>query len=379
MTHACELSHGVLPRSAPPACVCASLCHAATSVPACLPARSSSLPLTAAVAAAAAMPSLACFLLLAACWCLAVARRPQPPPPPPISPMDVLHAVHSGGAFRPGNHSRSPAAGIGLLSEGVEEEEKEEEEDEEITLSSGHDCRTARAAAEASRRNHGAGGKMYLPSCSPDGRYEETQCYEDFCWCVDTVKGIPMKGSGSSRNTTRPDCSRKKAVSRFRDCHMEQKLHFLKLLTALFRQQMMQAKNWRQAGRRSRSKGRILRWKFDRLDLDRNGVLDSKEWKLFKQSLKGSKKKRTRQTAPYNDQNFKSVRHCFRLFFRGCDLNSDRNVIREEWLECTGSSVDTEDGDTVLSMSSLAASHFRGRRQRLRKGPNPFATILKAD
>lgn len=294
--------------------------------------------------------------------------------------MDLLHAVHSGGPFAGvANHSRAPAPGISLLSEAVAEEEKEEEEDEEINLSSaGRDCMTAKRSAESARRNNPS-GKTYIPSCSSDGRYQEIQCYEDFCWCVDTDKGIPMKGSGSTRNASLPDCSRKKAVSRARDCNMEQKLHFLKLLTALFRQQMMQVKNQRQSVRRSsRSKANILRWKFDHLDRDHNSVLDSREWKLFKQSLKGSKKKRNRNSAPYNDKNFKPVRHCFRLFFRGCDLNSDRSVIRDEWLECTGSNIETSDGDS-LSVSSLAASHFRGRRQHMRKGPNPFATILKSD
>ena len=156
--------------------------------------------------------------------------------------MDFLHAVHSGGPFRSAsNNSRTPAAGISLLSDKVEEEEKEEEDEEEINLSSGHDCRTAKSAAESNRRNNPS-AKIYIPSCSSDGRYEEIQCYEYFCWCVDNDKGIPMKGSGSSLNASLPDCSRKKAVSRVRDCHMEQKLHFLKLLTALFRQQMMQAK-----------------------------------------------------------------------------------------------------------------------------------------
>lgn len=318
--------------------------------------------------------TVTCLFLLLSC-CLSFADHRDPPPS--LSPMDFLHAVHSGGPHRSAsNHSRSPAAGISLLSDKVEEEEKEEEDDAEINLSSGHDCRTAKSAAESSRRNNPS-AKTYIPSCSADGRYQEIQCYEDFCWCVDTDKGIPMKGSGSSRNASLPDCSRKKAVSRARDCHMEQKLHFLKLLTALFRQQMIQAKNSRHAIRRSRSKAKILRWKFDHLDLDRNSVLDNREWKLFKQSLKGSKKRRSRDSAPYNDKNFKSVRHCFRLFFRGCDLNSDRSVIREEWLECTGSSIDTDDGDSLLSVSSLAASHFRGRRQPVRQGPNPFATLLK--
>ena len=317
---------------------------------------------------------LACLLLLLTPVAVLVARAGD-------SPADLLHLLHAVHApSRSVNQSRAPAAGISLLSDRVEDV-KEEEEDEEINLSSGHDCRTARAAAESSRR-HNPAAKTYVPSCSSEGGYEEIQCYEGFCWCVDTSRGIPMKGSGSARNSSLPDCSRKKAVSRVRDCHLDQKLHFLKLLTALFRQQMLQARQQRQqsrqTARRSRSRTAILRWKFDRLDLDRDSRLDEREWRLFKQSLKGSKKRRNRHSAPYNNKSFKPVRHCFRLFFRGCDLNSDRTIIREEWLECTGSSSDS-DSDSVQSVSSLAASHFRGRRQRARKGPHPFATILKPD
>lgn len=294
-----------------------------------------------------------------------------------VSPIDLLHAVHAGGAFHSLNHSRSPAPGISLLSDKVEEEEEKEEDDEEIHLSSGHDCRTAKAAAESSRRNNPT-AKTYIPSCSASGEYQEIQCYEDFCWCVDTGKGIPMKGSGSSRNGTMPDCSRKRAVPRVPDCNLEQKFHFLKLLTSLFRQQMLQAKSSRPAGRRSRSNSKILRWKFETLDLDRNSILDRREWKKFKVSLKGSKKRRNRQSAPFFSKSFRSVRHCFRLFFRGCDLNSDHRIIRDEWLDCTGGA-SYGASDSLLSVSSPEASHFRGRRQHLRKGPNPFATILKAD
>lgn len=296
-----------------------------------------------------------------------------------LSPIDLLHAVHSGGQFQFSNHTRSPAPGISLLSDRVEEEEEKEEDDEEIHLSSGHDCRTAKNAAEASRRNNPT-AKTYIPSCSSDGQYQEIQCYEDFCWCVDTVKGIPMKGSGSSRNTTMPDCSGKRAVPRVPDCNLEQKFHFLKLLTSLFRQQMMQARSSRTSTRRSRSNAKILRWKFETLDLDKNQVLDNREWKKFKLGLKGSKKRRNRQSAPFYSKSFKSVRHCFRLFFRGCDLNSDRKIIRDEWMDCTGGA-SYSGSDVLLSISSPEASHFRGRRQRtnLRKGPNPFATILKDD
>lgn len=246
----------------------------------------------------------------------------------------------------------------------------EEEEEEELTLSSGKDCFSARQQAESGLVKNPS-SKTYIPVCTESGKYEEVQCYREICWCVDVDKGLPLKVSPGSQGSSKPDCKHAKPVSRPKDCPYGQKLEFLRLLTALFTHEMLSKST--STSSTSRVKNQVLQWKFNQLDKNRDKFIDLTEWKSFKRSLRGSKDSKSRASAPSNDSKFDSVRHCFRLFFRGCDLNKDKIVTETEWFECTGKNLPLDQHFDQQRVAKNTNSNT-GRR-----GPNPFQTILKTD
>lgn len=62
----------------------------------------------------------------------------------------------------------------------------------------------------------------------------------------------------------------------------------------------------------------VLNWKFDRMDMDRNGQLDKNEYRELRRLLKKAVK----------------PKKCARNFARSCDMNRDQVIGRLEWAEC---------------------------------------------
>lgn len=303
----------------------------------------------------------------------------------------------------PSSHSipSSPVAptatyGLSMLNSGpsVNDDDDEEEEEEEFRLTSGKDCPTARTEALEAWKNDPS-IKLVIPQCTPFGTYQEVQCYDTFCWCVDINKGLPMKGSATPANATangfRPpiDCSNKKdVISRVqKECPIEEKLTFLKLLILHFEQEMIRnVKRNRGDGHGRTFSGKntkdvVINWKFNKLDTNKNKVLEKDEWRKFKRQLKRNKSKsvdlgnstRTMsgKDSSFNGQNgqdrsghrrgrnyrngsssvsesmkaVRKYRHCFKYFFKGCDIEPrDKKVTQEEWYGCTGINMSEEEG-----------------------------------
>lgn len=319
-----------------------------------------------------------------------------------------------------------------MLSSGSDseepEEDEEDEEEEEFKVSSGKDCPSARQQALDERRNNPS-SKSYIPQCTPLGTYQEVQCYNSFCWCVDTLKGLPMKGSAAGKTSTtlqssgnnsvtgefpgKPDCSQKKpaVVKKSRECETQQKYDFLRILLNTFEQELIRDPKVRlPKNTRLTPTGQefIIKKKFRKMDINSNKVLDVMEWKNFKRSLRND----LNSSQSSSSNSLKKLRHCFKLFFHGCDTNRDNKVTQDEWYSCTGlymdldSLFDSDSSDTrgpassrspgsyssssshhsfqsnrdprVTQSSSLSSfgSSSSGKR---RRGPNPFQTILKAD
>ena len=310
-------------------------------------------------------------------------------------------------------------------------EDEEEEEDEEFKLTSGKDCPTARTEALEAWRNDPS-IKLVIPQCTTFGTYQEVQCYDTFCWCVDINKGLPMKGSATPSNGTtgsraQIDCSNKKdVINRVqKECPVEQKLTFLKLLIQHFEQEMIRNTRNRDGDTRNRdrdtrnrdgdtrnrdrespgqgrisssketgriSKETIINWKFNKLDVNRNKVLEKDEWRKFKRQMKRNRAKsvhlgnstrsmtytngqsingqsingqsttggqssrsgrRRRGRSGFRSENssvsesmkaVRKYRHCFKYFFKGCDIEPrDKKVTQEEWFGCTGLYMSEED------------------------------------
>jgi hypothetical protein len=330
-----------------------------------------------------------------------------------MNPMDFLARIHSAPPVAPTNLPTG-SIGFSMLSEGKssKDDDEEEEEETEIKLSSG-DCNTEREKAEKlrsrKRKKENPLPTVYIPECTPEGKYKELQCYQSFCWCVDLDSGLPMKVSGSSStNATHPDCSQKKAVRKGKECPYEQKLVFLKRLTNIFQREMVESKlrslrrKQQESVFRSRSnrptnnqgrqiplpsqiklpnKHQFLNWKFNQIDKNHDHSVNETEWKAFRRSLKNVRKQNV---------SFREIRHCFKLFFGGCDTNRDKEVSQEEWFGCTGLDLSFEEAEDEPAFSSLSSPQRTQRmspsysssslaRKRRKKRPNPFATILKAD
>ena len=298
-------------------------------------------------------------------------------PPPAANPLSNFH--HQSHPVSP-SHSYSSDP-LSILSESRSKSssesdiEDDEDDDDQVTLSSGKDCKSAREQAELLRVKN-VQSKTYIPACTANGKYEEVQCFRGFCWCVDIDKGLPLKGSGttqlanagdSSANVTLPNCKHGKPVSRGKECPYEQKLTFLKLLTALFTHEMLTKE------KNSRHRLNVLHWKYLQMDKNSDKVVDTAEWKVFKKSIRGTNRDvKSKSSSPSADSSFNSVRHCFKLFFRGCDLNKDSIITLTEWFECTGKNLPL---DTLTNQRSSPNSTSTSSR----RGSNHFANILKAD
>ena len=72
-------------------------------------------------------------------------------------------------------------------------------------------------------------------------------------------------------------------------------------------------------GKGSKQK-RIVEWKFDRLDTNKNNKLQKNELRELRQMIKKTMKPKA----------------CARAFFRYCDKDSNRQIIKSEWLSCLG-------------------------------------------
>lgn len=85
---------------------------------------------------------------------------------------------------------------------------------------------------------------LYVPECTPDGRYQRVQCYKStgYCWCVheDTGKNIP----GTSTKDERPKCDLVLPLSRpMKGCPESKKNEFLKELKAFLKTQIISNTN----------------------------------------------------------------------------------------------------------------------------------------
>ncbi|CAG0922960.1 unnamed protein product [Notodromas monacha] len=212
---------------------------------------------------------------------------------------------------------------------------------------------------------------LYIPECNTDGSYKQVQCYtqgskERYCFCVKSTDGSIIEGSFAKGGT--PDCEKVRTSPKvstttpsasvdlisnarivMKGCTGRKKANFLQELMDELSKAMFQAAAndshviiGDHLGSGQTIDEKAARWKFAKLDVNRNHLLDKQEWKAFKAwaLLRPSLK-----------------RKCGKRLPRFCDANSDRKISMDEWLEC------------------LEAKETKAKR----RGPNPFKTILKSD
>lgn len=212
--------------------------------------------------------------------------------------------------------NRSPPHGV--LSPGViigpnyEEESSEIREETEPT-----DCLSDRNVSLSE------GYQLYVPECTPDGRYQKIQCYKSagYCWCVneDTGKNIP----GTSIKNGVPKCDHLKTSNKtMKGCPDDKKLIFLKELLQFLHSRMSEIVNsttsFSSLAWIASKEEQAATWSFVVFDKNKNKMLERNEWKTFKDMV-GS---------------IKGLRKCGKKLPRYCDSNKDRQISMTEWLEC---------------------------------------------
>ncbi|XP_014243893.1 SPARC-related modular calcium-binding protein 2 isoform X1 [Cimex lectularius] len=231
------------------------------------------------------------------------------------------------------------------------EEQSERKDEPEI-----NDCWSDRNSVLEEQQ--GGLAKLYIPECTNDGRYKKIQCYTStgYCWCVheDTGKPIP----GTSTREPYPKCDAVQPPPRpMKGCSENTKRVFLNDLLAFFKH-MKVIQGTTSADKTAilkedqstAEKESIAQWYFYQLDINKNKVLDRKEWKTFRSTI-----------AQHN-----RLRHCGKKLPRYCDVNHDRKISITEWFNCL--SIHEETSKTVVSTTSQK-----------RRGPNPLESLLHDD
>ncbi|CAI5450880.1 unnamed protein product [Caenorhabditis angaria] len=182
------------------------------------------------------------------------------------------------------------------------------------------DCASQRQKARL--RQSSGDSKIYVPVCSTRNPlyYERVQCHEisNYCWCVDEVSGEPKIGTNTFHG--KPKCPEVTTViietrknKKKNRCKANRRQRFLRRLIATIKTEMILGNGTSKIGRDT-----AIRWKFNQLDKNNNGVLERIEWKPYKSIL----------------LEWKNARHCSRNFFKTCDLDRNRKLSSDEWVKC---------------------------------------------
>ncbi|XP_055702238.1 SPARC-related modular calcium-binding protein 2 isoform X2 [Phlebotomus papatasi] len=218
------------------------------------------------------------------------------------------------------------------------------------------DCLADRAAALDEQKSGTTA--LYVPECTPDGRYQRVQCYRStgYCWCVheDTGKNIP----GTSTKDKKPQCDAIYSPTRpMKGCPEGKKLDFLRELKLYLKDQLIITANSATNNTKWNNEDeKLATLSFVILDKNKNKVWERREWKTFRELV----------------MPIKALRKCGKKLPRYCDVNNDREITLSEWLNClqtTRTSVSL--GRSITNDSKPLQSKFRG--------PNPLESYLKSD
>lgn len=250
----------------------------------------------------------------------------------------------------PPPHGILQTGGPSVSSSQPSGEDTNERPDEEA-----NDCLSDRQAVLNEQRAE----KMYVPECTPDGRYKKIQCYKSvgYCWCVheDTGKNIP----GTSVQHITPQCDQVPTSMRpMNGCPEPKKAAFLKDLMEFLHNRMVSGTNGtnitgsESGGWQATREEKAATWNFVVLDKNKNKVLERKEWKVFRALVSASKQ----------------LRRCGKKLPRYCDVNSDQKISLSEWLECLNTTRNIPGGNMP-----------NPRPAPQRQGKNPLHSFLKDD
>ncbi|XP_062576474.1 SPARC-related modular calcium-binding protein 1-like isoform X5 [Saccostrea cucullata] len=219
-----------------------------------------------------------------------------------------------------------------------------EKEEPEVGL--GRKSCSEERALSLNQRSADPDGGIYIPQCSPDGKYNIVQCHK-YCWCADRETGMPLKGIKAKLASKGPPQCNITTEREMPGCPFVKKARFLTGLLNMFVSEMKNDSTGSSSDTNTNESDyqKAARWKFKSLDMNKNMNLDRREVKKFRKLI--PKQKETRK--------------CSRNFLRYCDENTNKKITLEEWLSCTNLS----DYGLIVSESPR------------RKGKNPLREYLK--
>uniref|UniRef100_A0A1B6HDW2 Thyroglobulin type-1 domain-containing protein n=2 Tax=Homalodisca liturata TaxID=320908 RepID=A0A1B6HDW2_9HEMI len=220
---------------------------------------------------------------------------------------------------------------------------------EEAEVSS--DCLTDRQAVLDEMRTNN--NEMYIPECTPDGRYQKVQCYRStgYCWCVNEDSGNTIPGTSVKDN--HPKCDSVQPLSRpMKGCPEHRKQTFLRALMDFLTHTMASQKSSNVTTKDTQNTSQeeqIATWNFNALDINKNKFLEKNEWKSFRSLISTHRK----------------LRRCGKKLPRYCDVNHDHKISLTEWLHCLNAQ------RPITDSSAMPTPNPR------RVGPNPLESYLK--
>ncbi|XP_028856897.1 SPARC-related modular calcium-binding protein 1-like isoform X2 [Denticeps clupeoides] len=274
-------------------------------------------------------------------------------------PQEAEQRRRDRGHWRPTSEpqrpNRAPAAGITAPPFWVTIQQNSEPKKNRSVKNSPRTCERERATLLAQRWQE----DTFVPECTADGRYNPVQCLigTGYCWCVRTDTGRPLPGT-SKRNKL-PDCSPEQprvgqpsqSSNTYRDrplpgCPGARKVQFLQSLLRALQLEAQHVAKQTEGRTRLAVPGSestpafppspspaadsessepqepqvVLRWHFQRLDRDHNGVLSEREARPLRLYLRQSLR----------------PRRCAKKFAQYCDQDHDRMLSLNELSVCLG-------------------------------------------
>lgn len=178
----------------------------------------------------------------------------------------------------------------------------------------------------------------FVPRCREDGSYAAVQCMDKGgCWCSD-AQGIPIQST--TTRAGKPNCQKKgKSNTRRspphglnrqrRGCTAQDQVAFNANLISVFHSEHSRFSNQQNgaaimhgklpiAGSSTVNDKSVLDWKFSKLDVNGNHLLDKVEYRELKRLVKKVVK----------------PKRCARSFGKFCDIDNDERLSRKEWANC---------------------------------------------
>ncbi|XP_056021674.1 SPARC-related modular calcium-binding protein 1-like isoform X6 [Ostrea edulis] len=181
---------------------------------------------------------------------------------------------------------------------------------------------------------------VYIPECKDDGTYAERQCHvtSGFCWCVTSdgkpIEGTPVHGRDPAcrgtkkRRQPKRERGKSKKKKRRKSCKTADKQKFNMNIVKVFTdeyQRAVQVSGSVSLGSDKTLARKVIEWKFDQLDKNKDNILKRRETRTIKRMVR----------------KLIQPKACARRFLEYCDSDRDKMIKRKEWSFCLATNTNT--------------------------------------